>query len=59
LPPVLSPDFIAVLPLIFFKLNIVEENKVVGLNYLGEITEPGKGLGLMDRTNHIIRLTIG
>jgi len=32
---------------------------VVGLNYLGKIAKPGKGLGLMDRTNHIIRLTIG
>jgi hypothetical protein len=59
LPAVLSSDFIPVLPLVFFKLNVVQNNKTVGLDYLGKIAQPGKGLGLMNRANHIIRLTIG
>jgi len=49
---------ISVLPFIFFKLDIIQYDKYIGLYDFSEIADPWESLGLMDRTNHIIPLII-
>jgi len=45
-------DPVAVLPLVFLELDVVQKHEDVGAVDLVEITEPGQVLGLMDGNDH-------